>query len=144
MPKTPPNLEAIAATALDEATQDLEDETRRVRLWDDEWEQWHVDDDGEPTVELPAEVAVAYELAQIVWQRAQANLTAAVDALRESYPEEFQDDAVEAFRGDITPDQLAARIAGCAHPEDQRRQLGTTPNFRCQACGRYGQPEASA
>lgn len=135
------DLDVIAQNAIDEATQDTEDQTETVQVWDDEFENWHIGDDQDPTIELPAEAVRAYRLARNVWDLAQTTLTAAVDALEAGFPEEARDNGWvrELFRGEITRAQLDARLAGCEHPAASVRvhTFRATGSRRCEGCASW-------
>lgn len=132
-----------------EISKSPEDATVDVRLWDDEWEQWHIDStpSTDPTIELPLRAARAYAYAQAVWHEAQAVLGAAVRELEETFPEEARDHGWhhELFRGEITRAELDARLEPCPHPEEslkinEREPTEDRPGWRsvrCQRCAQY-------
>jgi hypothetical protein len=133
------------------ATYFEHDHAERVAIWDDEWEQYHIEDpppkEGEG-IELSASVIAVYRYAAEVWQAAQAVLNKAVDevvdSVLEGQPEDRRDPSwvFEWFRGDITKAQLDARLEPCPHPEDLI-VINHGVMRRCNRCAQY-LPKAQA
>ncbi len=132
-------IDTIAEEAIAEALELAPEGKHRVMLYGDEYDQWHIDESTEGEAQLPVRAIQAYSFALSVWGRCQEILTAAVEEVIDSFPEEARDKAwpQEWLRGEITRAQLDARIAGCKHPPDRINTFETTGSRRCTACAQY-------